>query len=134
MSEKEILTLRYLLEARAKGVVVRQKDIALALDITNASVSNLVDRLVREGYARRTSHPEDRRSVAVEATEDGDREVKQTLRHMHDRMYEVATSMSADDRSVVAQFLSRMIDSISIDDDPGETAAADASGPVAPGG
>ena len=134
MSEKEILTLRYLLEARAKGAVVRQKDIALTLDITTASVSNLVDRLVRGGYARRTSHPEDRRSVAVEATEDGDHEVKQTLRRMHDRMYEAATSMSADDRSVVALFLRRMIGSVSIDDDRNETTAADEGGPAAPEG
>lgn len=119
MGEKDILALRYLLEARSKGVTVRQKDLARRLDITTASASNLVDRLVRDGYAQRGAHPEDRRSVAVEATENGDREVRETLRRMHDRMYETVASMSAVDRAVVADFLHRMIGSLS--DDPSTT-------------
>lgn len=116
MSERDILALRFLLEARARGVALRQKDLAARLDITTASASNLVDRLARDGYARRMPHPDDRRSVAVEATEDGDREVRETLRRMHDRMYAATTAMSAEERSVVASFLRRMIDSLTADD------------------
>lgn len=116
MGERDILALRFLLEARATGTVLRQKDIADKLDITTASASNLIDRLVRDGYAQRAPHPEDRRSVAVEATEDGDREVRETLRRMHDRMYAATTAMGAQERAVVAGFLRRMIDSVSTDD------------------
>jgi len=116
MGERDILALRFLLEARATSVVLRQKDLADRLDITTASASNLVDRLVRDGFAQRRPHPEDRRSVAVEATDDGDREVRETLRRMHDRMYAATTAMSAQDRAVVAGFLRRMIDAVSIDD------------------
>lgn len=112
MRENDLLSLRFLLEARAKGIVVRQKDLAHRLDITTASASNLVDRLVRDGYARRTSHPDDRRSVAVEATEHGHREMRETLSHMHERMYGVVAGMRPEDRSVVASFLERMIDSV----------------------
>ena len=118
MGEKDILALRCLLEARAMGTVIRQKDLAAKLDITTPSVSNLVDRLVEDGHARRTPHPDDRRSIAVEATEDGDREVRQTLRRMHDRMYAVVTAMSPADRAVVADFLSQMTDALAHDDGP----------------
>lgn len=118
MGERDILALRFLLEARAAGVVLRQKDLAAKLDITTASASNLVDRLARDGFAQRTAHPDDRRSVAIEATEDGDREVRETLRRMHDRMYAATTAMSAEERRVVVGFLRRMIDSVSTDDHP----------------
>ena len=118
MGEKDILALRYLLEARATGTVIRQKDLAAKLDITTPSVSNMVDRLVADGHARRTPHPDDRRSIAVEATEDGDREVRETLRRMHDRMYAVVTAMSPADRAVVADFLAQMTDALAHDDGP----------------
>ncbi|HJG79935.1 MAG TPA: MarR family transcriptional regulator [Brevibacterium senegalense] len=118
MGEKDILALRFLLEARASQTVVRQKDLAAKLDITTASASILVDRLVADGYARRMPHPADRRSIAVEATEDGDREVRETLRRMHDRMYAVVTAMSPADRAVVADFLAQMTDALAHDDGP----------------
>lgn len=116
MGEKDILALRFLLEARAAQTVVRQKDLAAKLDITTASASTLVDRLVAGGYARRTPHPADRRSIAVEATEDGDREVRETLRRMHDRMYAVVSAMGPADRTVVAGFLTRMTQTLAHDD------------------
>ncbi|SMY13042.1 MarR family winged helix-turn-helix transcriptional regulator [Brevibacterium jeotgali] len=125
MGERDILALRFLLEARATGTVLRQKDIADKLDITTASASNLIDRLVRDGYAQRTPHPADRRSVAVEATDDGDREVRETLRRMHDRMYAATTAMDAQERAVVAVFLRRMIASVSTDDHAGDDGHTD---------
>ncbi|GAA4282710.1 MarR family transcriptional regulator [Brevibacterium daeguense] len=112
MGEKDIVALRYLLEARTRNAVLRQKDLAARLDITNASASSLVDRLVRHGFARRVPHPGDRRSVAVEATDQGDREVRETLRNMHDRMYQVVNEMSPDERATVAAFLSAMTRSL----------------------
>lgn len=119
MGEKDILALRFLLEARSTQTVIRQKDLAAKLDITTASASNLVDRLVADGYARRMPHPDDRRSIAVEATEDGDREVRETLRRMHDRMYAVVATMSPADRAVVAGFLNDMTEALAIDDSAG---------------
>ncbi|RKQ35420.1 MarR family transcriptional regulator [Kocuria tytonis] len=112
MGEKDILALRYLISAGGKSTVLRQKDIAAMLGITNASTSILVDRLVRDGYAERVPHPEDRRSVAVVPTEHGKHEVRATLRDMHGRMMAVVNDMSATERDVVANFLRRMIDGV----------------------
>ena len=112
MGEKDILALRHLISAQGRGAVVRQKDIASMLGITNASTSTLVDRLVRDGYAERVPHPEDRRSVAVVPTEHGKHEVRATLRDMHGRMMAVVNEMSATERDVVATFLRRMIEGV----------------------
>ena len=112
MGEKDILALRHLISAEGRGEMLRQKDIASMLGITNASTSILVDRLVRDGYAERVPHPEDRRSVAVVPTEHGKHEVRTTLRDMHGRMMAVVEDMSAAERDVVATFLRRMIDGV----------------------
>ena len=112
MGEKDILALRYLISADGKGTMLRQKDVASMLGITNASTSILVDRLVRDGYAERVPHPEDRRSVAVVPTEDGKHEVRATLKDMHGRMMSVVNDMTAAERDVVATFLRRMIEGV----------------------
>lgn len=112
MGEKDILALRHLISAEGRGEMLRQRDIASMLGITNASTSILVDRLVRDGYAERVPHPEDRRSVAVVPTEHGKHEVRTTLRDMHGRMMAVVEDMSVTERDVVATFLRRMIDGV----------------------
>ena len=71
-----------------------------------------MDRLVRDGYAKRIPHPDDRRSVAVVPTEHGKEEVRTTLRDMHGRMMAVVNEMSAAERDVVAAFLRRMIEGV----------------------
>ena len=43
------------------------------LMIHPTSVTNIVDRLERQGYARRAPHPTDRRTTLAEITEDGRR-------------------------------------------------------------
>ncbi|WP_300667886.1 MarR family transcriptional regulator [Desulfoluna sp.] len=45
-----------------------QKDLAELLSITSASTVRLVDRLSRDGWAKRTSDPEDRRIKLVSPT------------------------------------------------------------------
>lgn len=108
MGDKDLLALRALLEAKAEGRVLRQRDLARLLDIRPASVSALVDRLVRDGHAERTPHPEDRRSIAVVPTVHGDEEVRATLGEMHARMYAVARSLTPHEREVVTGFLRRL--------------------------
>lgn len=105
MGEKDLLALRLLLAAAAEGRLMRQQELAEALDIRPASVSALVDRLVRDGYAERAPHPDDRRSTAVLATEHGSQEVTATLKDMHARMLAVAEALSPEDRAVVTGFL-----------------------------
>ncbi|GAA2927305.1 MarR family winged helix-turn-helix transcriptional regulator [Streptomyces mexicanus] len=46
-------------------------DLAAHLGVTKQAASQLVDEIVRKGYARRRAHPEDARARLVELTERG---------------------------------------------------------------
>ncbi len=55
-----------------------QADLAGDLGITSGAATGLVDRLERQGIARRTAHPNDRRRVTVQLTESGQAIVEQS--------------------------------------------------------
>lgn len=110
MGETDMLALHFLLRAKQRGEIVRQKELADALRITGASASTLVDRLVRDGFAQRVAHPSDRRSVAVETTAHSDDEVRSTLGVMHARMLAAVEEMTPEELAVVATFLERLVE------------------------
>ena len=108
MGETDILALRYLLRAQASGKQVVPKDLSHFLNITSASTTSLIDRLVASGHVRREAHPSDRRSVVVIPTVESDSEVRETLGAMHRRMMSVSESLSAEEARTVIDFLQRM--------------------------
>ncbi|WP_246858467.1 MarR family winged helix-turn-helix transcriptional regulator [Citricoccus sp. SGAir0253] len=112
MGETDLVALRYLLRATRAGERVRQRDLAQVLEITSASASALVDRLVRDGYAQRVAHPDDRRSVSIEPTQKSDEDVRSTLGAMHRRMLEAAESLSPEELAAVAKFLTALTRSV----------------------
>src|SRR6478735_349932 len=107
-AETEILALRYLLRVQASGKQAVPKDLSRFLNITSASTTSLIDRLVASGHVRREPHPTDRRSVVVIATGESDKEVRETLGAMHRRMMSVAEGLSAEEARIVVDFLQRM--------------------------
>jgi len=113
MGESDLVALRFILRAARAGRVVRQRDVAQALEITSASASTLVDRLCRDGYARRVPHPDDRRSVRIEPTAHSDEEVRQTLGEMHRKMLAAAESLTPDELAGAAKFLTALTESVS---------------------
>lgn len=112
MGETDLVALRYLLRATRTGQVVRQRDLAEALEISKPSASALVDRLIRDGYVQRVAHPDDRRSVAIEPTRKTDEEVRATLGVMHRRMLAAAESLTPEELAVVARFLTDLTHSV----------------------
>jgi len=115
MGETDLVALRYLLEAERAGREVGPKELAVRLGVTSASMTSLVDRLVRSGYVTREPHPTDRRALILRPTADSHQEVRNTMGDMHARMMEAAETLSSDDSAVVVEFLRRMrqaIDSI----------------------
>lgn len=109
MGETDLIALRFLLKAQREGSVVLQRDLVRVLDISSASVTALVDRLERSGHVRREPHPGDRRAVAVVATTDSDKEVRETLGAMHKRMIATVDELDTAQLEAVARFLSGMI-------------------------
>lgn len=112
MGESDLLALRYILRAQSAGELLRQRDLARELEISAASVSVMVDRLIRDGHVRRVPIPGDRRSVAIEPTMSGDHEVRQTLSAMHTRMLQSVESLDEAERAAVAKFLHGLIASV----------------------
>jgi DNA-binding MarR family transcriptional regulator len=112
MGETDLAALRYLLRETQAGRVVRQRDLAQALGISNPSVSGLVDRLCRDGYAERVPHPEDRRSVAIRPTHRSEEEARPTLEDIYQRELAAAGSLTLEERTVVAKFLTLLTDNL----------------------
>ncbi|MER7796598.1 MarR family transcriptional regulator [Microbacterium sp. NPDC096154] len=108
MNETDLMALRYLLREQHAGRAVRPVDLARHLHISTASVTTLVDRLVRDGHALREPHPTDRRTQIVVPTKHSDDEVRATLGPMHQRMLNLVDGLSEHDRAVVARFLDGM--------------------------
>jgi DNA-binding MarR family transcriptional regulator len=112
MGETDLVALRFLLRATRTGQVIRQRDLAEALEISKPSASALVDRLIRDGYVQRVAHPDDRRSVAIEPTRKTDDEVRSTLGVMHRSMLAAAESLTPEELAVVARFLADLTRSV----------------------
>jgi DNA-binding MarR family transcriptional regulator len=108
MGETDLLAVRYLLGAQRTGRVVTAKDLAHHLEISSASTTVLIDRLVRSGHVQRDRHPTDRRAVVVVATPDSDREVRATFGRLHEAMLEIVGSLEGEELRAVHAFLERM--------------------------
>lgn len=110
MGETDLLALRYLMECEREGRDVGPKELASRLGITSASMTSLVDRMVKSGHVTREPHPKDRRALVLRPTPGVDQEVRKTLGGMHQRMLEVAATLSRGESLVVADFLRRIRD------------------------
>jgi len=80
-------------------------EIAEQLDITTASVTELLDRMERGGLVRRDRHPVDRRKLLVELTEAGQRQACVMQRRFADVMAACGSTLNADQRELVLGFL-----------------------------
>lgn len=105
LGESDLAALRFVIKAGLDGVPLRQRELASSLAISSASTSALVDRLERTGFVRRTPHPEDRRSIAIETTPLTDDDLGADLEVLRDSVLDVAQTLDEDQRRVVAQFL-----------------------------
>lgn len=112
MNENDLIALRFLLQQQRRGQIVMQKDLGERLNISSASVTGLVDRLVKSGHVERRPHPTDRRASIIAPTGESDKEVRETLGLMHQRMIAVVDSLTTQELDGVAKFLTGMVSSV----------------------
>jgi DNA-binding MarR family transcriptional regulator len=105
MGDTDLHALRLLLRAQRVGDSLSPKDLAQSLEISSASTTILVDRLEKSGHVVRVRHPRDRRAIILETTDATERDVRQTLGQMHERMAAVAATLSEADAATVVAFL-----------------------------
>ena len=84
---------------------------ATLLTLTSGSVTALVDRLERLGWASRDRHPEDRRKVIVTPTQKA-WEIGQDISLYHEAVDATTTTLDKSDRAIVVGFLKHLIDNI----------------------
>ena len=116
MGETDLQAIRFLMQSQRRGLTVSAKDLATHLQITTASTSVLIARLVKSGHLERHADPHDRRAVLLTATGDSDTEVRATLAGMHARMIVAAEHLSADEAAAVVGFLREMAAAVEHDD------------------
>lgn len=108
IGENAMLALRVLLDAEQAGRTVNAKDLAERLEITAASTSALVDRLVRSGHVERHADPNDRRGVILTATGASMRHVMRVLDQLDSRAIRATEHLSDDEMQVIVAFLDQM--------------------------
>ena len=105
MNETDLLAIRHLISAEARGAAVSPKDLSRVLGISSAATAKLLSRLVESGHVRREPHPRDRRAQVIHATPGAHREVRATLSAMHGRMLDVAEALTSAQQKAVIHFL-----------------------------
>lgn len=103
-------------EGRALDVISESGPLAAGalgeamVELKPATITGLVDRLERKGYARRIRDASDKRRVLIEAVADRRTGLRQVLNEYVRSLMERYGSFSDDDSEVILRFLRRMID------------------------
>ncbi|SDZ06734.1 MarR family winged helix-turn-helix transcriptional regulator [Herbiconiux ginsengi] len=112
LSNNEFRAIRYLLQAQREGRDTGPKDLGTMLAISNASVTNVVDRLEQNGDLERLRHPDDRRAQLLRPTPAAAAKVEAGYRTFHETMVRVMDGLSPADATIVARVLNDVTDGI----------------------
>lgn len=87
--------------------------IAERLLVSTASMTSLLDTLERRGFAARRPHPDDRRKILVEITDEGRRVVDQMLPVVHAAATEALSGLTETERQLLIDVLTRIREQVS---------------------
>lgn len=121
MNLTDVQALRHVIRAEQREGCTTPRSLALYLGISTAATTKLVDRLTDSGHLVRNRHPSDRRSVVITATPHARAQVRERLRHMHDRMRRVAEAVPERSRPDLITFLAGMTEQMTLDGAPALT-------------
>ena len=132
----DLRALTVLMQRQATGADTSPSDLGRILNLTSASTTALVDRLVANGHAQRNPSTTDRRRVRIihtrSAAEDGARIFAPLARHLSDHL----ARFSTDQMHIAAQVVvaaTEALESFDRDADSHAATAVPAVGPSRPG-
>lgn len=108
VGENAMIALRILIDADRDGRSVNAKEIAERLEITPASTSALVDRLVRSGHVVRSPDPVDRRGVRLSADGVSMAQAIRVIDELDARTLDAVERLARDEARTVVEFLDAM--------------------------
>lgn len=78
--------------------------------LSTGTITALIDRLEKIGYARREKDPKDRRRVIIVPTYEKKDEIKTSYESLNERMLQLAANYSDDECQLINDFLGQAID------------------------
>jgi DNA-binding MarR family transcriptional regulator len=96
-------------------------DIATHLDVSSAAASQMLERLVQQGWIQRSEDPADRRSKQIVLTPEGKQVVQQGIQAMHAWIAELGEALPAEEQAEMADSLERLARTARSLEDPGQT-------------
>lgn len=127
LNETDMRALHYLIVCTHRDVIATPGGIAQHLSISSASTTKLLDRLERGGHIVRSSHPTDRRALAITITPETHRAAMETVGRQQAKRFNAAARLTPAEREVVTRFLRDMTDEITLRDEPWATEGAHAA-------
>ncbi|WP_182045872.1 MarR family winged helix-turn-helix transcriptional regulator [Curtobacterium sp. ME26] len=112
LTKNEFLTVRYMLQAHRDGRAMGPKDLAVMLNVSNASVTKIVDGLVAKGDIVRVPHPTDRRAQVLEPTVQAAEKIDSSYARFHEAVVGVMDHLSSEDNEVLARCLTQVTDAL----------------------
>jgi DNA-binding MarR family transcriptional regulator len=98
LSHNEFMALRYLLQSQREGRIASPSTLAIMLDVSTASVTNIVDHLERAGDVRRVTHPTDRRARLLLPTAEGAAKIQASYGAFHEALVDVVRGADVADQ------------------------------------
>lgn len=108
INETDLAALRYLLSVWQRDQGASPKDLALALGISSASTTLVIDRLEKALFIRRRRHPVDRRAVILEPGEKATDEFRAAFDIEKRGVLAAADDLTSEETETVTRFLRNM--------------------------
>ncbi|MGO1184049.1 MAG: MarR family winged helix-turn-helix transcriptional regulator [Micrococcaceae bacterium] len=108
LGETDMRALRFLMAVQRHGDLATPSMLARHLGISTASVTKMMDRLEDQGHLSRRQHPGDRRSTAIEITEDTAAAARRTVGNTHVSRIQAVSELTPEERDVVLRFLTTL--------------------------
>ena len=95
-----------LTEEKPNGVTL--KELAEAMKLAPATVSELVESLVKKNFLQRVQNPEDRRAVQITLTEHGQTLLDESIRHVESLCEKLLSGLSQSERTAMLGALTKI--------------------------
>ncbi len=112
MATLDLSALRYLVQGHREQRDISPKDLMVMLDTSSATVTNVVDRLVRRGYVTRQQHPRDRRAHFLVPTEEAIGHVDRVFGAHHATVVEVIEGLPPAEAEIAAAVINQLTDAL----------------------
>ncbi|WP_066517465.1 MarR family winged helix-turn-helix transcriptional regulator [Curtobacterium ammoniigenes] len=118
LTKNEFHAIRYLLQAERDGREMGPKDLAVMLNVSNASVTKVVDNLVAKGQLERVPHPTDRRAMVLKPIDGARDQVDRAYARFHTVLVAVIDSLPDADNELLAKRLNEVAQALIDDNGP----------------